>query len=131
MSPKGVILFAIATALAMSAHARPYPDKVGVCYIFKGNNVLEMDTCIISIRDGAGGTSTSLQLNDKRYNIEGSETEKSTNRYEYEYTVNGAAAQSYYRNASFYDVANPEELFEIEEPALYCYKTKTLNICHN
>ena len=127
---KLVILCSVLLA-SLSSNARPYPDKVGVCYEFKGDTPSKMDTCIISITDGAGGTSTVLRLQNKRYEIEGIESENSSSRYSYKYTVNGVSAKSYYRNASFYDIADPEVLFENDEPALYCFKTSSLDLCHN
>lgn len=128
---KKLILLCAVLTLSTAVHARPYPDKVGVCYEFKGDTPSKMDTCIISITDGAGGTSTTLRLLNKRYDIEGIETANSVDRYGYKYTVNGVSAKSYYRNASFYDIADPEVLFENDEPALYCFKTSSLDLCHN
>lgn len=108
--------------------ARPSPDAVGLCYVFKGDEVVKRDICIITSGNAAGGIYTNLQLGDKTYEIysHGIDGKNSDG-----YNFNGQDSEHYLRDASFFNVSTYEELNEINEPALYCYKTKNIDICHN
>lgn len=130
-----LVLTAILFGSVTIANARPYPDKAGICITFKGDTVLTKDVCVVSPSEGAGGKTTNLKTFNKSYRIEAEEraTRKSDEINDvFKFTVNGEAAKGeYYRNASFYHIDDIDTLIELEEDYLYCYKTKSVDICHS
>ncbi len=115
--------------IATTSHARPLPDEVGVCYEFKADEMIRRDICIITEGNAAGGMYANLQLADgKQYQIA---SHGIIGLNDDLYDLNGKDAVHYLRDASFYETTDYEGLAEINEPALYCYKTKTLDLCHN
>lgn len=130
-----LVLTAILFGSVTTANARPYPDKAGVCIIFKGDTVLTKDVCVVSPSEGAGGKTTILKTFDKSYRVEAEERSdpKSDELNDvFKFTVNGEVAEGeYYRNASFYHIGDIRTFIELEEDYLYCYKTKSVDICHS
>lgn len=129
-----LLLLAATIVIMTVASARPYPDEAGVCIVFKGDTAATKDVCVVSFSEGAGGKTTVLKTFNKIYRIE---AEERTNRRSdsindvFRFTVNGEASTgAYYRNASFYNVEDIDKLIELEEDYLYCYKTKSIDICH-
>ena len=117
------------------AHARPQPDRPGVCITFKGDNVVSKDLCLVSYDEGAGGNTTDLKTFNKSYVISGTQVmnPRSEARSDhFKYTVNNEASfGEYHRSADFYSVEDIDEIREREDEYLTCYKTKSVDICYN
>jgi hypothetical protein len=83
--------------------ARPYPDQLGICYVFRGDEMVRREPCVISSGYGAGshyaslnwldGKTTSI-YKDNSCNLPGLELNGFCSN-----TVNDAAAEYYERNA--------------------------------
>lgn len=129
MRYKKLVLFLSLLFITINVQARPLPDHVGVCYEFKGDEIIQRDVCIITEGNAAGGMYANLTLmNGKQYQIASHGIIGLNDNL---YDLNGEDAVHYLRDAAFYNIANYERLVEIDEPALYCYKTNSLNLCHN
>ncbi|WP_169393527.1 MULTISPECIES: hypothetical protein [Psychrobacter] len=141
MKIKGLLLLTALITSVTAAQARPYPDYAGVCTTFKGDNVVSKDVCVVSFSEGAGGKLTVLKTFNKTYSIDAIERRGSGNydsddiNDSFKFTINGEASSGeYYRHASFYNkvsVDELEQLNELEEEYLYCYKSKSVDICHS
>lgn len=126
---KSLVFTSLVLGITTMANARPSPDAVGVCYEFKGDEIKSRDVCIITSGNAAGGMYTNLNLiNGKLYQIASHGISGINDDL---YDLNGEDAVHYLRDASFLQVSTYDELAEVNEDAIYCYKTKKLNLCHN
>jgi hypothetical protein len=116
--------------LSPSVQARPYPDRSGICYFFRGEKPELKRNCILETGYGAGAHYASLNWQDgiktaiEMINIcpQGGFDNSGFCRY----TVDGHAAQPYERNVFL----QPTQ--EISADNLYCYRVvKTGNsVCY-
>ncbi|MGY2893184.1 hypothetical protein [Deinococcus sp. UYEF24] len=60
----------IVLLLASSAVARPYPERLGICYGFKGDDLFLHAPCIIAAGYGAGAQDVSLTVEKTDFYIE-------------------------------------------------------------
>jgi hypothetical protein len=112
------------------SEARPNPDKVGVCYFFKGKRPPSIKTCIISTGGHAGGQYLSLTENNGRSTLIIMRTDcrnmKDNQSMPCEYIMNGKKAIEYYRD-SFLMKTN-----SYDEEGIICYKIKKVDssVCY-
>ncbi|MGB5963794.1 MAG: hypothetical protein WBG73_24380 [Coleofasciculaceae cyanobacterium] len=96
---------ATASLFVIGVQAKPYPDRPGICYFFKGNSLETTQTCVISTGYGAGAQYVILNW------VDGVKTRILNNTYpeaEIITTVDGEVAQDYARDTSWYRVVkNP------------------------
>lgn len=61
-----LVIGAITAGVALSApsHSRPYPDRTGVCYFFRGETPELTEPCVISTGYGAGSHYAALRWSD-------------------------------------------------------------------
>lgn len=127
---KFVCLMMLPLALVTTnANARPYPDKLGVCYFFSGNKLKQKTPCVVAAGYGAGAMYTSLQIGKRNYYFE-----TNTMTEDGQTTYKGKPVHEYTRDASFYRVLTDKELETAEnEELLFCYRTrdKKLDICYS
>lgn len=106
--------------LTLSVEARPYPDSLGICYFFKGNDREKREPCVISTGYGAGGSYVVLRWQD------GEETfiervnfcpDRDIDEYGFcSYSVDGAKAEFYYLDV----FGNPTTIEDSDN--LPCYR---------
>lgn len=87
--------------LAVISHARPNPDKIGICYLFQDDTLKDKGVCIVSTGGGAGGTYTNLDFNKKEY------------LFEFE-TYDAENELTYLRDSDFYHKITPELMSSYE-----------------
>ena len=121
-------LLAIAAALAAlspAAEARPYPDRLGICYQFKNGEFASRAPCVISTGYGAGAQYMTLTFNGKEYYAEYPNI-----RPNMPPTLDDKPALEYRRDTSFLDILKGKAL-EGEE-YMSCIKTKDgkLDLCY-
>ncbi|MCH7328962.1 MULTISPECIES: hypothetical protein [Acinetobacter] len=112
------------------AHAAPTGEKVAVCYIFKGDKIINHSPCILSTGYGAGGTYESMQIGKKSYEAETQicYDKKSDNNIECGISLNGKDATYYHRNL-FYNKIDDIKLINSDSLSCYITKDKTTDIC--
>lgn len=106
--------------LAIISHARPNPDKIGICYLFQDDTLKDRGVCIISTGSGAGGEYINLDFNKKDY------------LFEFQ-TSDLEDKLTYLRDSRFYHKITPELMSSYEyedEDILLCYKDKPFDICY-
>ena len=111
--------------LVPTASARPHPDRLGICYLFKANKLTTRAPCVLTSGYGTGEQYLTLTLNNKEYDVEINTTDdKAPPR------LNGKPAIWYMRDASFLDIHKgpPDQ----GEEYVNCYKTKDAqtDICY-
>ena len=129
MKNKFYIVLLAFSIIPTASQAGPLPDEVGVCYEFKADEMIRRDICIITEGNAAGGMYANLQLVSGKEHQIASHGISGLNDGLYD--LNGKDAVHYLRDAAFYNTTDYDGLSEINEPALYCYKTKVLDLCHN
>ncbi|WP_407569918.1 hypothetical protein [Deinococcus altitudinis] len=105
--------------------ARPYPERLGICYGFKGDDLVLHTPCIIAAGYGAGLHYVSLTVEKTDFYIEYSYSRPNVSP-----TLNGKPAISYQRDASFFfKLTGPPVKGEDD---LTCTKTTDckVNICY-
>jgi len=107
-----------------TAQARPYPERLGICYGFRGDQMFLHAPCIISSGYGAGAQYESLTVDKTDFYIE-----YPNNKPNLPPTVNGKTAVSYRRDASFFQVLKGPPLKG--EVYIDCTRTldKKIDIC--
>ena len=119
------LVFTILTLVTtVIANAYVSPDKAGSCYIFKDNKLSKRGICLISTEMGQGHEYYDLSFEGKTYKIHSNSNTSPT-----EEKLNGVRAKFYFRESKFHKIVSPWSLKESDSP-LYCYKTKTLDICY-
>lgn len=116
-----ILLFTFITSVAL---ARPYPDRLVICYEFKNNKLVQRQPCVESTGYGAGGSYTFYSFGQKEYYIE-----TNTMKPEGDMQINGQKATLYTRDASFFNILKGKPMKG--EKYLFCYKTKDgkIDIC--
>lgn len=111
-------------SVSIPAQAKPYPDELGICYGFNDDELQSADVCLIQSASGIGEQYTTLQWNQKTYDILSNGSK---------YLLNDSDAVFYLRDAAFYQPLSDSEVLSIDdgEPVLFCYKSRSLDICHN
>lgn len=111
-----IFVFFLVFLCSVIAYARPNPDKVGVCYLFKGNELKDRDVCVVAEGGGAGGMYTNLYFKGKEYL--------------FEYPYDKVDEITYPRDV-FYNFLEPErmDIFEPDE-IIWCYKDKPYDVCY-
>ena len=111
--------------LASTSIARPFPERLGICYGFRGENLFLHAPCIISSGYGAGAQYVSLTVEKTTFYIEYPNI-----RPNMAPTVNGKPAISYQRDASFFQVLTGQPMKG--ESYLDCTKSTDgkVNICY-
>lgn len=66
----GLMMLSLMVLGIHSANARPYPDRLGICYVFVGDEVSQKSPCIIASGYGAGSSYVGLEFNHKNYVFE-------------------------------------------------------------
>ncbi len=125
----GLMMLSLMVLGIHSGNARPYPDRLGICYVFVGDEVSQKAPCIIASGYGAGSSYVGLEFNHKNYVFE-----TSTMSEDGKTTYEDKPVRQYVRHAGFYHVIGDDELESVEpDDMLYCYRTrdKKLDICHN
>lgn len=120
------LLALMCLAVSGVAYAAPTDERPGVCYMFKGDKLLNKGVCVVSTGDGAGGMYEALSYNGTDYLIE---TALCHNKKTDEYTecgtdLNGLPAKFYNRNL-FYKRMEGDRVGE-----LTCYLSKKIDICY-
>lgn len=126
----GLMMVSLMVLGIHSANARPNPDRLGICYVFSGDEVSQKAPCIIASGYGAGGSYVGLEFNHKSHVFETSTMPEDDGKTTYE----DKPVRQYIRHAGFYHVISDDELESVEpDDMLYCYRTrdKKLDICHN
>lgn len=106
---KRLLLTLTVIGLLMAAEqvgARPYPDQVGVCYVFQGDTITKTQSCVISAGYGTGEHYTTLTWPD------GSKTEIWENwaTDPHPVTLNDEPAESYTRDdVWFAHITEPQQ----------------------
>ena len=110
------MLFVLVGLFSMAVYARPNPDEVGVCYLFKGNELKDRDVCVVVQGSGAGGMYTNLYFKGKEYL--------------FEYSNDDIDEITYPRDV-FYNFLEPERV-DIVEPdeIIWCHKNKPYDVCY-
>lgn len=130
MNMKRLTLIVATLVVAGAAHAAPNVNKSGECYTFKNDQLSNEANCAISIEyDRDKGKSTSLKLLDRSYNINAEKNGK--NYLDFRFTVDGMKARHYLRNASTNKQTTLSELESVNGDALDCYKSPSIDLCHN
>lgn len=119
------LLLALLILLPATALARPYPDRLGICYVFHGEKLTARGPCVISAGYGAGAQYVNLLLNNKEYYAEFPNI-----RPDMPPTLNGKTAIEYQRDATFFGILKGTPI-EGEE-YMTCIKTKDgrTDICY-
>ena len=110
--------------LFSTAQARPFPDRLGICYGFRGEALFLQAPCVISTGYGTGAQYVSLHVDKTSFYIEYSTEQRNTPP-----TINGRPAIAYQRDASFYQVLNGPQIRG--EQYMDCTKSKDgkINVC--
>lgn len=117
----------VATALisisTSSVIAAQYPDRAGICYMYKADKLQTKDLCMISVYTGGQRHIADIKFKDKNYEL----LSGGSNFY-----INKKIAQIYARD--------PETTKKITESVasitanphpIICFKNKSLDICYN
>lgn len=115
-----IIIGLFLSFLVTISHARPNPDELGICYLFKGDNLQDKGACIVSTGYGAGGVYTSLYFNKKDYLFEFTDYEE-------------ADKLSYLRDSGFYHKITRQLLEDYDygdNDYLMCYKSRPSDVCY-
>jgi len=88
--------------VGQKAEARPYPDSLGICYLFQGDMLDLIQPCVISQGYGTGEHYTILHWSN------GKKTTILTNvlTEQHAVTVDGEKAESYTRDSSWYNLVD-------------------------
>lgn len=106
---------ATASLFVIGVQARPYPDRPGICYFFRGNSLELTQTCVISTGYGTGEHYAVLNWADgvKTHILNNLNLKPPTLK------VDGEIAQEYKRDTSFYSVVeNPGS----REDIMFCQR---------
>jgi hypothetical protein len=103
-----------------TSEARPNPDKVGVCYFFKGKRPPSIKTCVISTGRSGSAEYVSLRENNGRSTliIMRYDCPNPKEGMPCEYIMNGKKATEYYRDIFF------EKTNSYDEEGVICYQIK-------
>jgi hypothetical protein len=99
------------------ASARPNPDRLGICYVFTAGKLSLRAPCVVSPGYGAGAQYVALTIGTRQYDVEFPNL-----RPDQPPTIDGRAALSYRRDASFLEILKGRPV-EGEE-YLDCVKTR-------
>ncbi|MEQ8384317.1 MAG: hypothetical protein RH949_18350 [Coleofasciculus sp. A1-SPW-01] len=99
--------------VGQKAEARPYPDSLGICYLFQGDILDLIQPCVISQGYGTGEHYTILHWSN------GKKTTILTNvlTEQHAVTVDGEKAESYIRDSSWY---NRVEQPDSDDDLIFC-----------
>lgn len=98
--------------VGQKAEARPYPDSLGICYLFQDDVLDLIQPCVISQGYGTGEQYTILHWsNGKKTTILINVTEQ------HGVTVDGEKAESYIRDSSWY---NRVEQPDSDDDVIFC-----------
>lgn len=133
-NPFSITSFSILTvALSWNnlVEARPYPDTVGVCYLFQGDVIERLEPCVISSGSGAGAQYASLNwLDGQATTIEMSaycpDQDWDENGF-CSYLVNGEVAEAYERNVFLTESTSDNDdedmpCYRLSNQISYCYR---------
>jgi hypothetical protein len=114
----------LGSALLSTVDARPFPDRLGICYGFRGDQMFLHSPCIIGTGYGAGAQYMTLTVEKTVFAIEYPNL-----RPNQPPTLNGKPAISYKRDASFYQVLKDKPIDG--ETYIDCTRTKDgkIDIC--
>ena len=104
---------------ALSANALITDDKVGVCYEFKNNKVVEKNICLISYASAQDDTYIDLKVNNKIYKLFSHYSSNS-------YTLDGQLADFYYRTPTHFNKYRGSW----KKRHLACYKSILEEVCY-
>lgn len=111
------VLFLVFGLLAGSAFARPGPDTLGVCYVFKANKLSARAPCVVGSGYGAGAEYLNLTIGDREYYAEFPNLRPNMTP-----TLNGKPALEYERDTSFLGILKGQPLEG--EDYMPCIKTR-------
>ncbi|MEA5452060.1 hypothetical protein VB780_26030 [Leptolyngbya sp. CCNP1308] len=126
----GFSILTVSLSWISSVEARPYPDTVGVCYSFQGDDIERLEPCVISSGSGAGAQYASLNwLDGQTTTIEMSAYCPNQDWDENgfcSYFVNGEVAEAYER-----DVFWMESNSDSDDEDMPCYRLSSqLSYCY-
>lgn len=128
---KLILYLNVATLIFISAHfyfskseARPWPDRIGICYVFEGQKIQKTVPCVISTGYGAGAMYTNLSWPDGKSNqiITCTDTNCPNN-----YTLDDKPAETYTLDGTWYKpVQDGRTGDELDNPAddVQCVRVK-------
>jgi hypothetical protein len=127
----GISIAGLTGLNARVAQARPYPDRVGVCYEYQSNELERVEPCVIHAGSGAGAQYAAMRwLDGDIVSIEMSAYCPDQNWDENgfcDYLVNGEEAEGYERSVWGEESVNPHDhedmpCYRLPDGTSYCYR---------
>lgn len=129
MKMKHLATAAAISMMASTAIAAPSVAKVGLCTVFDNGNIASRATCSINLDYTATTKKITLKTATDRYVIDAIHNGK--DYAQAEFSLNGAPAVHYLREASTNKRTNMSEIQSSGKDVVACFESATQNICHS